>query len=90
MKIDLKKSEGDFLFVNTFPPKLKCLLLDLSVLYGTNLISYNLFCDVIFSLWESYDTNSIHIIKNIVANQLVVCIVLHASNPMVEYLFLLF
>ena len=33
MKIDLKKSGGDFLSVNTFPPKLKYLLLDLSDLF---------------------------------------------------------
>ena len=33
MKIDLKKSGGDFLSVNTFPPKLKSLVLDLSVLH---------------------------------------------------------
>jgi hypothetical protein len=33
MKIDLKKSGGDFSFVNTFPQKLKSPLLDLSVLY---------------------------------------------------------
>jgi hypothetical protein len=33
MKIDLKKSVGDFLSVNTFPPKLKCVLLNLSVLH---------------------------------------------------------
>jgi hypothetical protein len=32
MKIDLKKSGGDFSSVNTFPPKLTILLLDLSVL----------------------------------------------------------
>jgi hypothetical protein len=32
MKIDLKKSGGDFLFVNTFPPKQTPFLLDLSVL----------------------------------------------------------
>ncbi len=31
MTIDLKKSGGDFLSVNTFPQKLKCPLLDLSV-----------------------------------------------------------
>jgi hypothetical protein len=33
MKIDLKKKEGDFLSINTFLPKLKRHLLDLSVLY---------------------------------------------------------
>ncbi len=32
MKIDLNKNGGDFLSVNTFLPKLKCPLLDLSVL----------------------------------------------------------
>jgi hypothetical protein len=32
MKMDLKKSGGDFSSVNIFPPKLNCLLLDLSVL----------------------------------------------------------
>ncbi len=32
MKIDLKKSGGDFSSVNTFPPKQTILLLDLSVL----------------------------------------------------------
>jgi hypothetical protein len=35
MKIDLKKSGGDFLSVNTFPPKLKTVVFDLSVLNVT-------------------------------------------------------
>jgi hypothetical protein len=33
MKIDLKKSGGDFSSVNTFLPKLKSRVLDLSVLF---------------------------------------------------------
>jgi hypothetical protein len=33
LKIDLKKSGGDFSSVNSFPPKLKKYLLDLSVLF---------------------------------------------------------
>jgi hypothetical protein len=41
MKIDLKKSDGDFSSVNTFPPKQTILLLDLSVLLRPNLKTRN-------------------------------------------------
>jgi hypothetical protein len=34
LKMDLKKSGGNFLSVNSFPPKLKRYLLDLSVLHA--------------------------------------------------------